>query len=967
MLPVRFSDKTITGRQYTAVCIFAALWVFLGLCPGMALQVWAEDETIIPPGQLRPYGLHNSGRWSLMVDNGRFPAPAAAGISDPETGSSSTTGTFREATSIRSIYHTGLLIGGIVGADTLVSQAFDISTYQSTELQPEYPDSGAVIRTGTYADDEFRAVYTDTVTDPAYIGFPNQYDDTSHVPLGLRVIQRSFSWADTSYDNIVIVELTIENIRSAEITGGWIGFYMDADIYSTATGGSSTNGYLDDFTGVLDTLLYDGDPSSRVVIPYASDNDGDPDFINDFDWNNASARLAVSLGILSATFSDPVFNYNWWVTSAANQSYGPRRLGTPEDPFRTFADSSLGQPRRQEDVYYMLAHPEIDFNQLTIATIDSSSGWIPAQFPSELTDSDARFLLSLGPFDLLPGDTEKVVFAIIGTENFHRNAADYYNLYDPSTPDAYIETLDFGNMLRQHRKADSLYASGYTLPRPGPPVGLHVSSFDESRINLAWNAKGDTNTVGYYVHVRVPDYDNVWHRAQIGLIEDTTYTFTVIHPGNEIFFSVTAVDIYGRESLRSFYTSCVAGKPQPPGNVSIETDGFEPVLSWEPNCDTCLHAYYIYRSQDGGEFSLFDSTAILYYRDESVSSGVYYRYYIVSVTEAGVVSDASEIVATLPQDLEHRVLFYDLNSNPGSAIDAFRPDYVHRLYESVESSVEIDYAHVDQTPITLGLLSQYEVVVFDNEKEGGKFDGQKLDEISMYLKYGGKALFIVPNATTFTISRQFMQMGRYDNGSYFHDVFRLDSALANKMVFSGGALYGDLTGCESENGSYPALTADSAKLVVSTLPNVGGIPLSGCLFPIDGDIDTLYTYVSMYPDSVLHRQVNGYRYTGDDYAVVVFNFPLSLMESPANITAFRRALSDLGYNVTCGDFNDDGRVNIGDVISFIDFLYRGGPAPVDNWRADIDCDGEVSLGDVLIVVNQIFRGGPAPSCCPPGE
>ncbi|MEZ5360019.1 MAG: dockerin type I domain-containing protein [Candidatus Zixiibacteriota bacterium] len=961
------NKRTYRNHGFAFVTPWCLFVLVLFACCGMMEFSFAANESAIPSERLRGYGMHNTGQWTLLMGTGRFPIPAFSGYSDPETRVSVQTGSFLEAQQVRSIYNAGILIGGVVGDDTLVSHSFDLARYATNEFQPEFPDSGGTIRTGGFADDEFMTVYTDTVTNPAYIGQPNPYDDTTHIPMGLRVVQRSYSWTDTLYKNIVIVEVTIENIQSSAITDCWAAVYMDPDMYCTAPGGNAVNGYADDFTGCLDTLLYDDDPSSRVLIPYATDNDGDPDFTSNFVWDAYSARHAVSFGILYTSVPDPTFNYNWWLFDVNNQNYGPRRLGTPEDPFRIFVDSSIGAPARQEDVYYTMSHPEVDFDQISVATIDSSSGWLPAAAPVGLTDHDTRFMFSIGPFDLLPGDTQKVVYAIIGTENFHRNAADYYNLFNAEAPDAFVSTLDFPAIVRNHRRADSLYQSGFTLPRPGPPVGLEITSFDENKIHLNWNKKGDPNIVGYYVNVRIPEYYDVWHHAHTDMLEDTTFDFPITNPAMEIYFAVTAVDNQGRESLRSFWTSCVTGTPQPPVNVQMETDGWTPLITWESPCDTCLYAYYIYRSTDGAAFVLYDSTAALAYRDHNVQSGIYYRYYVKTVTAAGVLSEPSSEVQILPVALEHKVLFFDLNSNPTVSLDAFRPEYIADLLSSVESTIDIEYVHIDQTPITLSLLSQYEVVVFDKEKEGGKFEAETLDEISLYLQFGGKALFIVPNTTTYTISRQLMQMGRYGDGQYFHDIFHLDSALANKMVFAAGALYGDLLECESHHGDYPTLTADSAKLVLSTVPNEGGIPLAGCLFPIPGDVDTLYSYVSLYPDSLLHQQVNGIRYANEDYAFILFNFPLSLMEAPGNYLAFRQALRDLGFNLTCGDYNDDGVINIGDVISFISFLYRGGEAPPDTWRADVDCDGGVALGDALVLINQIFRGGPAPVCCPPGE
>ena len=90
-----------------------------------------------------------------------------------------------------------------------------------------------------------------------------------------------------------------------------------------------------------------------------------------------------------------------WFTSSGdpNLDYGPRRLGTPEDPLRLFGNDNLGTPVNDPDRYYMMSHPEIDFSTLKSAVIDSSTGWIPPH-PNAAVDLangyDTRFLFSFG-------------------------------------------------------------------------------------------------------------------------------------------------------------------------------------------------------------------------------------------------------------------------------------------------------------------------------------------------------------------------------------------------------------------------------------------------------------------------------------------------------------------------------------------------------------------------------------------
>ncbi len=65
----------------------------------------------------------------------------------------------------------------------------------------------------------------------------------------------------------------------------------------------------------------------------------------------------------------------------------------------------------------------------------------------------------------------------------------------------------------------------------------------------------------------------------------------------------------------------------------------------------------------------------------------------------------------------------------------------------------------------------------------------------------------------------------------------------------------------------------------------------------------------------------------------------------------------------CGDANGDDKVLVDDVIYLINYLYKGGPAPLKN--SDVNCDGKVNVADVIYLINYLFKGGPIPCVnCP---
>jgi len=70
----------------------------------------------------------------------------------------------------------------------------------------------------------------------------------------------------------------------------------------------------------------------------------------------------------------------------------------------------------------------------------------------------------------------------------------------------------------------------------------------------------------------------------------------------------------------------------------------------------------------------------------------------------------------------------------------------------------------------------------------------------------------------------------------------------------------------------------------------------------------------------------------------------------------------LAIRVTRGDVNADGIINVGDVVSLVNYLYKGGGEPCPVEAGDVTSDGIVNVGDVVFLVNYLYRGGDPPTC-----
>lgn len=66
-----------------------------------------------------------------------------------------------------------------------------------------------------------------------------------------------------------------------------------------------------------------------------------------------------------------------------------------------------------------------------------------------------------------------------------------------------------------------------------------------------------------------------------------------------------------------------------------------------------------------------------------------------------------------------------------------------------------------------------------------------------------------------------------------------------------------------------------------------------------------------------------------------------------------------------GDANDDGMVNVADPVYIINYVFKGGPAPIPygmcSGDPNADCGGGV--GDAVYLISYVFKGGPPPVSC----
>jgi hypothetical protein len=434
----------------------------------------------------------------------------------------------------------GVWVGAVKGRDTLVSIGADGWNFNANEYYAlPFPEGDVLERTNrpilraepnsacsdvffsedAVSEQDFVAVYYDTVTNPALVP-TDQGRGRPHAPLGIEIKQESYSWSFDYAKDFILMDLNLRNISGELLKDLYMGIFMDQDVGHNGIGQPQ----VDDITGFANTV-----PSAlaqgfldTVNIAWSADNDGDP-IGGRFD--SRSPTRAAGVRIVRTPGERLRFSFNWYVTNSnVALDWGPNKQTMPID----FHLGNLGTPVGDIAKYQMLSNGEFDYNQIESALDHQVDGWLPPvnnpQLASNLADGfDTRYLLSFGPFDVFPDSTLNMTIAFVSGEDFHTDPRNFQAFYDPGRPEAFTERLDFTDLARNAQWAgwvfdtpgfdtdgdgnrgrywivdgDTVFYQGdgvpdFSGPPPPPSPSLRFTTF-EGRIVMRWNGRNSETT-----------------------------------------------------------------------------------------------------------------------------------------------------------------------------------------------------------------------------------------------------------------------------------------------------------------------------------------------------------------------------------------------------------------------------------------------------------------------------------------
>jgi hypothetical protein len=384
------------------------------------------------------------------------------------------------------LYTAGIWFGSIAAESILVSTA--IGTYPSMDEFKSAHDGSDFPFVSDYS---IWTLFTDTAE------IPFHYEEEEHRPLNIRCILKAHYWFGDPEGNAIIYDLAITNIGHNIIESGYVGLYIDSDVGYKLTEDFWWN---DDLAGSL--------PEYHTA--YFIDNDGDPDSPDAYDSTSMSKTIALKF--LRSSYNAVDTSFNWWFYDMYDTlDYGPRRIDQYGVPVCRFSDSlentfQTGIPRYDRDMYCLLSNGEWDYDLIHL--IQPPPGFeIP---PPELSTrylngelkTDVYGVLSLGPADLPPDSSLRVLFTLFTGDSVHTLINNVDNL--PQNPDQYRVNLNFDHIIANAELADSL--ARLLLDPQLPVTGLHVTHNDFDSVVVEWDPWVFDDVDGYDIALySVPD------------------------------------------------------------------------------------------------------------------------------------------------------------------------------------------------------------------------------------------------------------------------------------------------------------------------------------------------------------------------------------------------------------------------------------------------------------------------------
>lgn len=542
------------------------------------------NEAVMSPASiLLQSAVHNVGRIVLTISNhGLFGAYGSGGGDiDPFTGLKVPPCEFPKGSGSRYLFAGLFWFGALVGQDTLVSTGADGWTPNMFEVYPDESPFGSIVKRSSnpsdpsyhpqaVSDQDFISKHTDTFT-VSRNGVSLQPDAVSgrrHRPLGIEITQSSYAWALPYAEDFVLFDYRIRNIQQNELRDFYMGICVDGDVYGRGVDGSL--GAHDDHAGFRRDLPtpsgFSGSCNFQdtVNIAYIFDNDGDP--VGGDLHASRSVPHVTATRFIRTPLESSALSFNWWFPDLGDFGPQTRAKLRPMGP-----TGGLGVPAGDANKYHLLRNREIDYDQIMTGTISpTDSIWVPPSSPVTLgaaLGADVRYLLSVGPFDISPGQELPLSFVYIAGEDFHTDPNNYRINLLAGNPSAYYDNLDFTDLGLNSAWASWMYDNPGVDTDSDGYAGKYRICYDSvsARYDTLWQ-EGDG--VPDFKGPRPPNAPKVWGNGSTYIDGSLYWRIRVRFNGAK---SETGLDEFSRERDFEGYNVYLSRDLQPSSFSKLES------------------------------------------------------------------------------------------------------------------------------------------------------------------------------------------------------------------------------------------------------------------------------------------------------------------------------------------------------------------------------------------------------------
>jgi aminopeptidase YwaD len=416
-----------------------------------------------------------------------------------------------------------------------------------------------------------------------------------------------------------------------------------------------------------------------------------------------------------------------------------------------------------------------------------------------------------------------------------------------------------------------------------------------------------------------------------GLTEGAPYYFSVIGEAPESYPPLYSVE--GSETPLSV--------PRPPMSLKAEPDTNRIVLNWEDNREADISYYRLYRQFEGLNWSLFkDNIESSSFIDTAVVGQVNHVYKVTAVDDDGHESDFSNMADAYEATFDGGILVVDdIVQEGGMPSQASQETFFRTIFG--QTSFGLYRVEDRSAALTRSVAGRYSSIFWIDDDFSVKIINKSEDTLAWYAGFTGN-LFVCGYETIW-----FWDASPLSPGELLYDEFGLAAYTVTKNF--------DFAGAVGQNG-WPSVEVDTNNVFGGNLPEIPKLtPRPGAT--------VIYTYDSFSDDPAFEGQPCGLLYASPGGMRILLAFPLYHLNhsTAANLISYAKTLfGESAVVAQDGDVDGSGIVDFVDLVYLVDFLFKGGPAPLNLNNADVDASCSVNIADAAYLVAYLFSDGPEP-------